>query len=252
MQRKAPKWYNPEVMGTRIGVIIPARNEAANISKVVRDIRLHLPEAEIIVVDDHSDDGTADAAAALAGVSVLTSPISLGIGAAVQLGLKFALARGCDLFVRMDGDGQHRAEAAESLLRHAGPGVLVQGSRPHDQFVTSSTWVRKLGSLYFHFLFRACTARKVTDPTSGLMCFGRDIAEKFCRFYPSDYPEIESLVLLIRSGHRVISSPVTMEARQAGESSIGLIKGLLYMLAVTVAFFSSFIRKNPYGDLHVA
>jgi glycosyltransferase involved in cell wall biosynthesis len=236
----------------RIAVIIPAKNEAANLPGVIDDVARHLPEADIIVVDDHSDDGTAEAVSPLSRVTVLTSPISLGIGGAVQLGLRYAFSKGYDVFIRMDGDGQHRAESAKELLRVRAPLTLVQGSRPQADFTASSNRIRKFGSSYFQFLFRACTACRISDPTSGLMCFGRDIAEKFSRFYPSDFPEIESLVLLIRSGHRIVSAPVAMQPRKSGESSINPVYASVYMLSVTIAFFSSFVRKNPYGAAHAA
>ena len=232
-------------------VIIPAKNEAANISKVLADIRTHLPEADVIVVDDCSEDETAETAAAFPRVTVLRSPISLGIGGAVQLGLKFAYHKGYNIFMRMDGDGQHRAESLASLVKNVGPGTLVQGSRSHAQFMATSNWVRKMGSLYFHLLFRTFTFQNIPDPTSGMMCFGRDIAGKFVHFYPTDFPEIESLVLLIRSGHRIVSATVTMEPRQSGSSSIGWWHGGVYMLSVTIAFVSSFLRDNPYGAAHV-
>ena len=132
-----------------------------------------------------------------------------------------------------------------------GPHTLVQGSRPKAHFSSSSNGIRHLGSRYFQMLFRVLVGKAVTDPTSGLMCFGRDIAEKFSRSYPTDYPEIESLVLLLRAGHKVVSSEVPMDPRHAGESSIGPVKSLIYMFTVSVAFLASFIRKNPYEAAHV-
>lgn len=232
-------------------VIIPAKNEAANIGRVLSDIHFHLPNADIIVVDDCSDDDTAKTARSFSGVTVLSSPISLGIGGAVQLGLKLAVSKEYEIFIRMDGDGQHRAESLADLVKHRTRGTLVQGCRPHARFTASSNWVRKAGSLYFHLLFRTCTLKNIPDPTSGLMCFGREIAEKFSRFYPADFPEIESLVLLIRSGHRIVSTPVNMAPRQSGSSSIGLWHGGVYMMSVTIAFISCFLRSNPYGPAHV-
>lgn len=245
-----PEWYNFTDM-PGIAVIIPAKNEAANIAKVLADIQTHLPAADIIVIDDCSTDATAEVASAYPKVTVLRSPIPLGIGGAVQLGLKLGVSRGYGIFIRMDGDGQHRAECLGGLLKSGGPRTLVQGTRPHNSFMASSNWVRKAGSLYFYLLFRVCTNRNIPDPTSGLMCFDREIAEKFSRFYPTDFPEIESLVLLIRSGHAVVSAPVAMEPRQNGSSSIGLWHGGVYMLSVTIAFLSSFLRNNPYGASHV-
>jgi glycosyltransferase involved in cell wall biosynthesis len=231
---------------TRTAVIIPARNEAANIAGVVMDIHAHLPDADVIVVDDHSDDETRSVASALPGVVVVPAPICLGIGAAVQLGVRYALAGGYDIFIRMDGDGQHRADCLPGLVGSRSPGTLVQGARTDAQFLATSNWARRLGSLYFRSLFRVFTRGPVQDPTSGFMCFDRGIAAKFSRFYPSDFPEIESLVLLLRSGHRVVSVPVSMAPRKHGTSSIDSLHALVYMFSVTVAFFGSFLRKNPY------
>nr|MDQ3003080.1 glycosyltransferase family 2 protein [Fibrobacterota bacterium] len=220
----------------RIAVIIPAKNEAGNISRVIKGVRSHLPEADIIVVDDNSDDATVEEILLCEGATLLHSPVSVGIGGAVQLGVRYALEKGCSIFIRMDGDGQHRAASLESLLRVGGPGILVQGSRTGAHFNDSSNWVRHLGSRYFQMLFRVFTKRPVDDPTSGLMCFDRTIAEKFSRSYPTDYPEIESLVLLLRAGHRVISSEVPMQARQSGSSSIGRWKSMVYVFSVSMAF----------------
>jgi glycosyltransferase involved in cell wall biosynthesis len=238
----------------RIAVIIPARNEAGSIAGVIRDVRVHLPSAGIIVVDDHSDDGTGDIAEAFPGVTVLRPPISLGIGGAVQLGLRHALAQshGFDLFVRMDGDGQHRAESIADLVRCCAPGTLVQGARTAEGFLATSNRMRRLGSLYFRALFRLFARRPVPDPTSGLMCFDGTIAAKFASFYPTDFPEIESLVLLLRSGHRVLSAPVSMAPREHGASSIDALHALVYMFSVTLAFFSTWLRANPYQAAHAA
>lgn len=236
----------------RVAVIIPAHNEAGNVPSVIRDVRSHLPEAEIVIVDDHSEDGTADIAESFPGVSVLRSPISLGIGGAVQLGIRYSLQAGATRFLRMDGDGQHRAECASAMLASLGPRTLVQGSRHPREFSGTSNRMRRAGSLFFQMLFRLGTSRRVPDPTSGFMCFGRDIAEKFAAFYPTDFPEIETLVLLIRSDHAIVPVTVSMDARKAGASSIGLAHGLTYMLSVSLAFLSSFIRKNPYGNAHAS
>lgn len=233
-----------------IAVIIPAKNEAGNISRVVAGVREHLPEADIIVVDDNSEDATGKEAMAFPGVIVLRSPVSVGIGGGVQLGIRYALETGHDVFVRMDGDGQHPAGSIRELVRRYAPGTLVQGSRDTRAFAATSNSARRAGSLYFRSLFRLFTGKSVPDPTSGFMVFGRDLAEMFARFYPMDYPEIESLVLLARSGHGIVPVTVEMAPRAAGESSIGWFRAGLYMLTVSLAFFSSFMRKNPYVAAH--
>jgi glycosyltransferase involved in cell wall biosynthesis len=236
----------------RIAVIIPAKNEAGNITGVISGIRAHLPEAEVIVVDDNSDDATVETVLLGEHATLLHCPVSVGIGGAVQLGIRYALEQGHTLFLRMDGDGQHPPQAARELVRSHSPGLLVQGSRDPEQFAATSNSVRKLGSLYFRSLFRVFTGRLIPDPTSGFMCFGRDVAELFARFYPSDFPEIESLVLLARSGRRIIPVTVSMTPRASGASSIDAFRAVIYMFSVSVAFFSSFIRRNPYGAAHAA
>lgn len=235
-----------------IAVIIPARNEAGNIARVIGSIREALPDADVIVVDDHSEDATSREASRCDRTAVLRSPVALGVGGAVQLGIRYGLSRGYSLFVRMDGDGQHPAASLPELLRHAAPGSLVQGSREPARFRASSTGLRKLGSRYFRLLFRWFAGSRVLDPTSGFMCFGRDLAEKFAAFYPLDYPEIESLALLARSGYRIIPVTVEMRSRSAGESSLGPVRGAVFMAAMTLAFFAAFIRRNPYGAAHAA
>lgn len=233
-----------------IAVIIPARNEAGTIARVIAGIREELPEADVVVVDDHSDDATAREASRCDGATVLRSPISLGVGGAVQLGIRYGLSKGYGIFVRMDGDGQHPAAYLREMVRQAAPGVLVQGSRDPARFSASSSGLRRLGSRYFRFLFHYFAGSRVTDPTSGFMCFGRDLAEMFAAFYPLDYPEIESLALLARSGYRIIPVTVEMRSRSAGESSLGPVRGAVFMAAMTLAFFAAFIRRNPYGAAH--
>lgn len=232
-------------MSRQITVVIPAKNEEHNIGRVVADIRKHTDNARIVVVDDASSDATA-AVAESAGALVVRSPIVLGVGGAVQLGVKFGLTTDSTIFVRMDGDGQHCAEYIMSLVGSSGQNRMVVGTRSELEFQASSTWLRHLGSLYFTWLFRLFTWNSLPDPTSGFICFGRDIAKKFAAYFPMDYPEVESAVLLLRSGVRIEPVLVHMEPRRRGRSSIGLFKSLIYMASVTVAFFVAFVKKNPY------
>jgi hypothetical protein len=146
----------------------------------------------------------------------------------------------------MDADAQHRPQDLRLLLEKIKPNILVQGSRSVLGFTESSTQFRRAGSLFFQILFRVLTRQRVTDPTSGMMGFDKDIAEKFGRFYPTDYPEIESLVLLIRSGSRICSEPVQMNPRKTGRSSLNPFSSLIYMFSVTLAFTACLLKHNPY------
>ena len=150
-------------------VVIPALNEAATISAVVSGARAAAPGAMVVVVDDGSTDRTAELAAA-AGAEVLRLPFTCGIGTAVQAGLRFAVARGADRVVRLDGDGQHDpADAARLLAAVAGGADYAIGSRFCDR--AASSWrpslFRRLGIRWFAAALRLAGARGVTDPTSG-------------------------------------------------------------------------------------
>src|SRR5690242_6211056 len=104
----APAGINYSLMQPKVMVIVPARNEEGAIGGVVRSVRAVMPDAPVLVIDDHSEDATADIAEQ-AGGSVIRLPIHLGLGGCVQTGYKLAYSLGCDYVVRVDGDGQHEA-----------------------------------------------------------------------------------------------------------------------------------------------
>ena len=116
----------------RIVAIVPAYREEAAVGGVVTEIKDYNPAIDVVVVDDGSPDGTA-AAASKAGAAVVRLPFNLGIGAAVQTGFRYALERGYDTAVRLDGDGQHDPAELTKLLD-----VLAQGSA---DVVTGSRFV---------------------------------------------------------------------------------------------------------------
>src|ERR1700724_1478454 len=96
-----------------VWVVVPAHNEARVIAGVVAELKRQAHR--IVVIDDGSSASTAEVAAEC-GAIVLRHPINLGQGAALQTGIEFALARGAELIVTFDGDGQHRARDIDNLL----------------------------------------------------------------------------------------------------------------------------------------
>src|SRR5439155_19227045 len=114
---------------TETSVVIPAFNEAASISEVVRDLAATAPWREILVVDDGSSDDTGTQAAA-AGARVLRHPYNKGNGAAVKTGIREAT--GAYVLIA-DGDGQHRPADATRLVSHPGTYELVVGARSRQQ-----------------------------------------------------------------------------------------------------------------------
>src|ERR1700712_3242639 len=110
-------------------VFIPAWNEEASISGVIADVRKHLPDADVLVVDDGSTDATS-ATAREHGALVATLPFNQGLGAALQTGYLYALREGYDFCAHLDADGQHPAREVARLLAEgvAGRADLVIGS----------------------------------------------------------------------------------------------------------------------------
>ncbi len=139
----------------------------------------------------------------------------MGIGGAVQTGLKFALANGYDYVIRLDGDGQHDAAEIQLLLS-------ALRSRRSDMSVSSRflekgvDWhiplSRRIG-ISFSKLGRVAPHRRgATDTTSGFCGMNRRATHMLATYLPQDYPDVESRVLVHKAGLRQIELPVNMRA----------------------------------------
>ncbi len=228
----------------RFLVIVPAFNEEATIGEVVRRTRASVPQADVLVVNDGSADSTATIARREKAI-LLEHPYNMGIGATMQTGFLYALRNGYDAAAQVDGDGQHRPEYLPSLIGPILEGRcgLVVGSRYLSAEGFKSTFFRKLGIRFFSCLVWVFTGKWFTDPTSGFRAVGRDGIRLFSADYPSDYPEVEALILARKNGLNVTEVPTPMEQRQGGTSSIRLLSALYYMLKVTLAAFIGFFRR---------
>ncbi len=220
----------------RVLIIVPAFNEAPSLPRVITALRQYSSEWDVCIVDDGSTDGSATVAQSL-GAKVLRAPVNLGIGGAVQLGYLYAFRHGYDAAVQVDGDGQHDPQYIRDSLRPIalGHADLVVGSR----FLTTggfrSTALRRIGIRYLSALLRLRCGAHVTDPTSGFRAAGRRAIALFAQWYPSDYPEPESIALARRNGLRLEEIPVQMEARRHGRSSISAYRTIDYLFKVSLA-----------------
>ena len=228
----------------KILVIVPAYNEEESLPGVISDLRRHVPDADIVVVNDGSRDGTPHIAHAL-GVKVLDLPVNLGIGGAMQAGYLFAAKHDYDIAVQFDGDGQHRAGEIEKLLRPlAGGGAdLVIGSRFMQQGDYKAPFFRRIGMYIFSFTLSRILGSPVTDTTSGFRAANKKITSFFSLYYPEDYPEVEALVLVHKQGLRVAEVPVSMRERTGGQTSITAMRSVYYMVKVLLAVFIDLLKK---------
>lgn len=217
----------------RILIIIPCYNEQSAIADLLAEISGCQQGYESIVIDDGSCDETYQIARRFSPTVKLLR--NLGIGGAVQTGIKYAQSKGFDFCVQIDGDGQHPPAEVVKLLQayREVPRSIIIGSRylRHDTF--RSTLARRFGghviAWTLNTLFSQCA---VTDPTSGMRLMDRNAIEFFASHYPHDFPEPISLAWALREGLSVGEVPVNMRARKHGNSSIVGIKPIIYMFRV--------------------
>ena len=202
----------------------------------------------MLVVDDGSTDATAERAR-LAGARVLSLPFNLGIGGAVQAGFKFAADHHYDFMAQVDGDGQHEPAELEKLIAEMdGPKRpdMVCGSRfLTDDHHYPAPISRRTGIHVFATLLSLIVSGRVTDPTSGFRLYNRRAIELFARDYPHDYPEVEAVLMLHHHRLRMIETPVRMNLRGGGVSSISSGKSAYYMIKVLLALLVGLARRRP-------
>jgi glycosyltransferase involved in cell wall biosynthesis len=235
------------VTPTRLVAVVPAWNEEEAIGRVVDEIRGFDPTVDIVVVDDASSDGTA-AVAERHGATVLRLPFNVGIGGAVQTGIRYAREEGYDVAVRLDGDGQHDASEIGKLLAplRSGDADLVIGSRFVDPGGTyRPPFARRMGIRVFARLVSVLGGQRVTDTTSGFVAVNRTGIELFAEQFPHDYPEVEATLVALRSGLRLAQVQVEMRERQTGTSSITFVRSLYYIVKVTLALLVASLRRYP-------
>ena len=202
-----PQPLTPE----RIAVVVPALNEALRIRDVVQGALRHCPN--VIVVDDGSDDGTADAIADLP-VRVLRHARRMGKGAGLRSGFAEALQRGFAAVVTMDGDGQHSADDIPRLLAAAKRrrGWIVIGARLRNR--ANQPLYRRLANEFGDWGIAWGTGYQVADSQSGQRLYPADVCALACAGIPGEEFVFEAQVVMSAAqelGTRCVSVPI--EAR---------------------------------------
>lgn len=233
-------------------VVIAAYNEEASIQEVVRSVHVHMPQADVVVVDDGSSDDTSGRVLE-SGAELLRLPCNLGVGAALEVALRYAEQTGYSYAVRLDADGQHDPRDALRLLSavRSGETDVAIGSRflsaelPAKRWRNQTTPTRALGIKVFAALVSLLIGQPISDPTCGLRCFNRQAMRYLARNHPQDYPEVESVVVLHRAGFRLQELPVEIYPRIGGVSSISTWKAIYYVFRVMLAASIAAVRSLP-------
>jgi glycosyltransferase involved in cell wall biosynthesis len=235
-----------ELASPKLCIVIPAFNEADNIAAVISDIRSHVRHTTIVVVDDGSPDDTFTIATSL-GVVALRLPVNLGIGGAVQTGLKYAVKNGFDIAVQFDGDGQHLASELPTILAPVIDGVadVAIGSRfKHGHSAYRAGAARTIGIRVISWVNSLLIRQRITDPTSGFRAYNRRALVFLEDDYPQDYPEPEAIIALSRNRYRILEIAVEMKPRAKGKSSISAWSACFYMIKVLLAILITSIRTR--------
>ncbi len=230
---------------TRV-LVIPAYNEAPHLAGVLEDILEAADGFDVVVVDDGSRDRTGKIASET-GVRVLRHPYNLGYGAALQTGYKYALRAGATLLVQMDADGQHAPGDIGTLCEPVERGELdlVIGSRFLEDTTYSMGALRGAGRQFFRAAARAFGLR-VSDPTSGFQAMNRRALRLYAGdFFPTDYPDVDSLLVAQRAGLRLGERPVSMTE---GVRPSSLHAGLAPIYYVYKMLLSLWAASTSSGD----
>ena len=210
-------------------VIVPTYNERENIETLL-DRLLALPYGlEVLVVDDHSPDGTGDLVAARAAadprVHLLRRAGKLGLGSAYVAGFRYALERGAELVFEMDADFSHDPDSIGAFLEAVRDVDVVLGSRYLDGKVTVVNWpLARLFLSYFANVYtRIVTGLPLYDATGGFKCFRRRALEaiRLDRVRSDGYAfQIEMSFKCWKRGFRIREIPIVFVDRHAGSSKM--------------------------------
>lgn len=231
-------------------IVIPARDELEGLRNLLPRLAAIVPEAEVIVVDDGSNDGTGDFARA-AGARVVRHPYPKGNGAAIKSGARNAAG---DILVFMDADGQHDPGEIPGMLREIDAGAdMVVGARHRTSQAGAH---RALANGFYNRMASWMVNRRVEDLTSGFRAVRANLFRRFLPLLPNSFSYPTTITMcFFRAGFNVTYVPI-IAAQRVGKSHIKVLRdgvrflliifkiGTLYsplklFLPVSLAFFAS-------------
>jgi dolichol-phosphate mannosyltransferase len=212
----------------RVLVIIPTYNERENLESIAARVRAATPDADLLVVDDSSPDGTGELADRLAAadehIKVLHRAGKEGLGAAYIAGFRWALDHGYEVAVEMDADGSHQPEELDKLLTALRDADLVIGARyVRGGEIVNWPWTRQVISRGGNVYSRVMLGVPLRDVTAGYRAFRATTLEKIgldevdSRGYCF---QVDLALRAIRQGLRVVEVPITFVERTHGSSKM--------------------------------
>ena len=231
----------------RLLIAIPAWNEEGSIAAVIEKVRIHRPDADILVVDDGSTDRTAILARE-AGATVVSLPFNVGVGGAMRTAFLFAFRSGYSAMVQVDADGQHDPADVDALIEGLSDSDIVVGTRFHPASMYFVGGPRRWAMVLLSRALSRMNDGVISDPTSGFRSAGPRAIALFAVNYPAEYlgDTVGSLSIAIRNGLVIHEAPVTMYYRAIGRPSKNALWSALYLGRATLALMATILqRKAP-------
>ena len=239
-------------MRTRL-IIVPTYNELANAPLLIRRIFKHIPNSDVLVVDDGSPDKTADAIRKLQqefhALHLLEQKTKLGLGSAYRLGFAWGLEQGYEELIEMDADLSHRVRDLKKMIE-------AKELQPNTDLVIGSRWIsggrtenwskgREILSKTANLYVRAMLGLGVKDSTAGFRICSAAILRRldFQSIKSEGYSfQIEMTRAAHKLGGKIIEVPITFRERENGVSKMSKKIVREAMLLVTIWGLKRFLR----------
>ena len=237
---------------TRALVIIPTYQEAASLGRTLAALRA-ASNADVLVVDDNSPDGTADLAESLGvtlgGVYVMRRPAKAGLGSAYRAGFAWGLERHYDVLVEMDADLSHDPAMVPSLIEAAAHADLAIGSR----YVAGGStpdwpWRRRQLSRWANRYASFMLQLPVRDVTAGFRAYRAELVERLQleRVQADGYAfQIEMVDFARHVGARIVELPICFRDREHGQSKMS---SRVITEAMTLVTLWGIQRRIPFRN----
>lgn len=217
----------------KILAVIPAYNEEDCLTGTVQNLTATCPGIDYLVVNDGSTDATREICERN-GFSHVNLPVNSGLSVGFQTGMKYADRHGYDAVVQFDADGQHLPEyipAMANALEQESASIVIASRVLVGE---GPVGARAMGSKLISALIRLTSGMKITDPTSGMRMYDKDMIKAYANGHDLT-PEPDTVALLARKGAKVTEVPARMQERQGGESYFDLPHVIAYMTRICLS-----------------